>query len=1126
MNTNLSIYHIFIKIFVMRKRGGKISKINKVMIFSIVFMTFLMIGSVSAMDLNVTNNNSNLLNENNNLEVSSYDSISETTSHEDNITIASSSQEGGLLTAQYISDDVVRANDVQATSLTGNDTELYFKNGTAFKVELSDSNGSLLANQSVIFNVNGNNYTRTTNDAGIASIAINLVPGEYTITSLFAGTSSYQSSSTSNFIKVLSTISGEDIEKFYKNDTQYYVTLVDGQGNLLNDTSVILNINGVMYERKTNVNGTAKLNINLMPGDYIVTATNTINGEMHANNVTVLSTVHGEDVIKYYKNDTQYYATFLNSTGSPLANTNVSFNINGVFYNRTTDSKGTARLNINLNPNNYTITAINPINGESWSNNIEVLSTISADDLTMIYRNSRFAVNVLDDRGNPSVNDTVTFNINGVFYNRTSNDEGNAYLNINLDVGQYIITSTNSKGLSISNTITVNRANTTITGKDVHVIVDLGRNYTVTLMGENNKTVNSAVVHFSYDNHVVDVVTDENGKATININNISVGTYPIEYWYDGNLNYYPSASSSKLIVANSTVILYADDLDMVYKDGSKFNVTLTDLFDKPLANRTITFNINGIDYNRTTNDDGVASITINLIPDTYTINYSHSHVNATDYNSGSNTIVVNKLYAKLLTEDIFMEHGDKGNFLAHLVDANNASIANATVIFNINGVDYYRATNDSGIARIGINLLTGYYPIATVLDNYLYQADMEINYILVNGTILEATDIDMVVGTTEDFSVFLLDAFSNPIPDKTVLFEYGDVHTSAVTDYAGMATIQISGLPKGDHPIVYSYEDNKCMAYIHVIGTISLNDLVNAANTVNRYIEANAALPGTVVVGDETFTTAQYLYLLSEAIVDISIGDYSDLYVTGTILDPSEPGAAADMGSLNEFVDVARLLLDYMDAYVTPNSVDTSVGSVGYDGIVYAFTRVMVYYGLTNQLPGSVSIMSLKIYESQSVLDDKNTITDLGPYLSSSTNCQVTNEAIVSLANRLTAGMTNSYDKAVAIYNFVRDEISYSFYYDTHYGAVGTLNAGTGNCVDQAHLSVALYRAAGLPARYVHGTCVFSSGSTYGHVWCQVLLGDTWIVSDSTSNRNSFDEVVNWNNYNYDLNGYYADLEF
>ena len=84
-----------------------------------------MIGSVSAMDSNVTTDDSNLLNVNNkidvssNLEVSSNDSISETISHDDN----------GLLTSQYISDDVIQANEVISTSLTGNDTELYFKNG-------------------------------------------------------------------------------------------------------------------------------------------------------------------------------------------------------------------------------------------------------------------------------------------------------------------------------------------------------------------------------------------------------------------------------------------------------------------------------------------------------------------------------------------------------------------------------------------------------------------------------------------------------------------------------------------------------------------------------------------------------------------------------------------------------------------------------------------------------------------------------------------------------------------------------------------------------------------------------------------------------------------------------------
>ena len=1102
------------------------------MFFSIVFMIFMMISSVSAIDSNVTTDDSNLLNENNkivfssqNLEVSSYDSISENTSHDDNLKSYFSNEDKGLLTSQYVSDDILNVNDTKSTSLAGNDTELYFKNGTAYKVVLTDSDGSLLSNQNVIFNINGNNYTRVTNDEGIASIAINLNSGNYNITSFFAGTSSYEPSSTVNLVKVLSTISGEDVEKYYKNGTQYYATFLDGNGALLNNVAVVFNINGVFYERETDESGTARLNINLNSGDYVITATNTLNGEMHSNFVKVLPTILASDVVKYYKNNTQYYATFLNDVGNPISNTDVIFNINGVYYTRSTNDRGVARLNINLNPNNYTITATNPNNGEMLSNNIEVLPTISANDMNMTYRSGRFVANILDDMGAPLTNTNVTFNINGVLYNRLSDDEGNAYLNINLNLGNYIITSTHPNGLSVSNTISIAKAHTTILGNDAHIIVGTDRIYNVTLMGDGNKTISSTTVHFNYNGISQDVITDENGVASIHISNLTEGSYTINYGFDGNDFYYASNGQSTLVVADSTVILTGNDLKMYYKDGSKFNVTLTELDKTPLVNKTISFTVNGRTYNRITDDDGVASLTINLIPGTFDIFYSYSQIDSEDYNEGSNTIVVNKLPAKLSSEDLFLEHDEPGSFKTTLVDGEDNPIANATVTFNINSVSYNRTTNASGVAKLNINLNVGYYAIKTSLDNAYYSAKTITNHILVNGTIFVAEDLDMIVGTTAQFSATLLDAYRKPISGATIEFEYANVKTSAVTNADGVATITISGLDKGIYPIVYRYDDNEALSLINVIGTISIGDLVSAAMDVNSFIEANTALPGLIRVGDEQFTTAQYLFLISQAIVNINAGDYSNLY-TYDVNNPSNPGAAANMGYLNEYVNLAGTVLSSMQQGITPNSVETSVGNVGYDGIVYALTRVIVYYGLTNQLPSSVYVKSLKLYESQSVLDKQNTISDLGPYLSSSSNCQVTNPAIVDLANRLTYGLTNSYDKAVAIYNYVRDDISYSFYYDTRYGAVGTLNAGTGNCVDQSHLSVALYRAAGLPARYVHGTCVFSSGSTYGHVWTQVLLGDTWVVSDSTSTRNSFGVVVNWNNYNYSLIGYYSILDF
>ena len=63
-------------------------------------------------------------------------------------------------------------------------------------------------------------------------------------------------------------------------------------------------------------------------------------------------------------------------------------------------------------------------------------------DLAMNYHDgSTFNATVLDGQGNPLANETVKFNVNGVFYNKITGDDGVASLTINLNKGNYIITS-------------------------------------------------------------------------------------------------------------------------------------------------------------------------------------------------------------------------------------------------------------------------------------------------------------------------------------------------------------------------------------------------------------------------------------------------------------------------------------------------------------------------------------------------------------------------------------------------------------------------------------------------------------------------------------------------------------
>ncbi|MBE6510493.1 MAG: hypothetical protein E7Z74_04405 [Methanobrevibacter millerae] len=330
----------------------------------------------------------------------------------------------------------------------------YFKSADRFKVTLNDTNGNVLANKQLIVNINGKDYTRSTDSDGIMTMAINLDAGNYSVTVTYDDNGT---SITSNAtIQVISTISGNDVTKMFRNGTQYYATFVDSNGNPLPEgTEVTFNINGVMYKRMTNASGTARLNINLINGTYIITAINPSNDEMSSNTIKVLANiVENKDITMYFRNGTRYTVRIVGSDGKVVgAGEKVTFNINGVMYTRETDANGYAGLNINLNPGTYIITAI--YNDCMVSNTIKVLPTLVASDLTKKYGvASPFRVTVLDGRGNKLAGVSVSFNINGVFYERTSNAEGIASLNINLMAGKYIVTSSYNN-CAISNTVTV-----------------------------------------------------------------------------------------------------------------------------------------------------------------------------------------------------------------------------------------------------------------------------------------------------------------------------------------------------------------------------------------------------------------------------------------------------------------------------------------------------------------------------------------------------------------------------------------------------------------------------------------------------------------------------------------------
>ena len=338
-----------------------------------------------------------------------------------------------------------KTNNIEVLStILANDVVKFFRNGTQYYAKFLDGCGSPLVNASVIFNINGVFYKKQTDDNGMAKLNINLRPGVYILTAMHPDTLMYGSN-----ITVLSTILANDVVKFFRNGTQYYAKFLDGCGSPLVNASVTFNINGVLYKKQTDYEGIARLNINLFPGKYILTAMHP-DGLMYGYNITVLSTIHGDDIVKFFRNGTQYCAKFLDGCGSPLVNASVIFNINGVFYKKQTDDNGMARLNINLFPGEYILTAIH-LNGEEKANIIKVLTTISAEDISLIENKSGvFVLKTHDGARN------VSITINGVEYIVQTDDGGVATLNVSLSKGNHAVLSKNlNSGEEIFNTIYV-----------------------------------------------------------------------------------------------------------------------------------------------------------------------------------------------------------------------------------------------------------------------------------------------------------------------------------------------------------------------------------------------------------------------------------------------------------------------------------------------------------------------------------------------------------------------------------------------------------------------------------------------------------------------------------------------
>ena len=158
-------------------------------------------------------------------------------------------------------------------------------------------------------------------------------------------------SATQEVEKKKVTLKAPDVKMHYRDGSKFTVTLKYKKSVIAN-AKIQIQINNKTFTKTTNNSGKASINLNYQSGTYSVLSVCKGNQEFEGatakSTVTIKSTINCGNYTKYYKNTGKYSSTFYDKKGKLLKNTAVKFRLNNKTYSVKTNSKGVAKLAIDL----------------------------------------------------------------------------------------------------------------------------------------------------------------------------------------------------------------------------------------------------------------------------------------------------------------------------------------------------------------------------------------------------------------------------------------------------------------------------------------------------------------------------------------------------------------------------------------------------------------------------------------------------------------------------------------------------------------------------------------------------------------------------------------------------------
>lgn len=304
----------------------------------------------------------------------------------------------------------------------------------------------------------------------------------------------------------------------------------------------------------------------------------------------------------------------------------------------------------------------------------------------------------LTDSGVPISNAELQIEIEGKSYNATTDSEGKAFANINLDIGVHkaVVTYGDFAATAKIKIIPINLVAPEAIGVygDTRLTITLTNN-SLPLYDELIRVTVWGVAYYFQS-------TNSDGVVNMNFNDLNAGIY------DAEVEFEDVHVETKIIInkIKPEINLYCDNVSY---NGVILNASLT----PAVTEGNITFNVNGKIYSKIINGSEVFLELPNLEVGNYTANVAYG--GDVNYESSVSTIQFTIDEVKITADDLNKIYGESKNFTAYLT-IGNLPFENEKIIININGTDYTKITDSKGMVSLPVELSSGEYDVTASFD--------------------------------------------------------------------------------------------------------------------------------------------------------------------------------------------------------------------------------------------------------------------------------------------------------------------------------------------------------------------------------------------------------------------------